>query len=63
MAGGKVIQADYALVELKQGFEQIAAYEAGDTGNEPGFWLLAQFDSKLFVAGHLFGREGDFIQG
>ena len=33
VAGGKVVQADYALVELEQGFEQVAADEAGHAGD------------------------------
>ena len=36
VAGGKVVQTDDALVELEQGFEQVAADEAGHAGDEPG---------------------------
>ena len=39
VAGGKVIEADDALIELEQGFEQVAANKAGHAGDEPGFGL------------------------
>ena len=39
MAGGEVVETDNMLVELQQGFDQVAADEAGDAGDEPGFGL------------------------
>lgn len=36
VAGGKVVQAHHALIQLEQGFEQVAANEAGHAGDEPG---------------------------
>ena len=41
VAGGKVVQANHALAELEQGFEQVAANEAGHAGDQPGVRLLA----------------------
>ncbi len=52
VSSGEVVEADHALVEFEQGFEQVAAYEACHTGDEPGFRGLAQFGLDLFVAGH-----------
>ena len=53
VAGGEIVEADHALVEFEQGFEQVATNEASHTGNEPGFCGLAQFGLDLFVAGHV----------
>ena len=39
MAGGKVVEADDALAECQQGFQQVAADEAGHAGDQPGFRL------------------------
>lgn len=33
VAGAEVVEADDALVEFEQGFEQVAADEAGDAGD------------------------------
>jgi hypothetical protein len=33
VAGGEVVQADHALVEFEQGFQQVAADEAGYAGD------------------------------
>src|SRR5690606_7044439 len=51
VAGGEVVQADHALVELEQGFEQVGADEAGDAGDQPGFRAGPEIFLKLFVAG------------
>jgi hypothetical protein len=53
MAGGEVIDAYHALVQLEQGFQQIAADEASHAGNQPSFGGLAQFFLDFFVAGHV----------
>lgn len=50
--GSKVVQPHHALVELEQGFEQVAANEARHPGYKPGFGGLAQLGLYLFVAGH-----------
>jgi hypothetical protein len=39
VAGAEVVQTNNALVELKQDFEQVAADEAGNTSDQPGFGL------------------------
>ncbi|MNG31709.1 hypothetical protein D3C84_1175600 [compost metagenome] len=52
MAGGEVVEADHALVELEQGFQQVGADEAGDAGDQPVFRGLREFLQQLFVAGH-----------
>ena len=39
VAGGKVVQADDALAELKQGFQQVGADETGHSGDKPGAGL------------------------
>jgi len=33
VAGGEVVQAHYCLVQFKQGFQQVGAYETGDSGD------------------------------
>lgn len=53
VAGGEVVEADHALVKLEQGFEQVAADEAGHTGDEPGFWGLGELLQELFVSVHV----------
>ena len=53
VAGGKVVEANHALVELEQGFEQVAANEAGHASHQPGLGVLAQFGLDVFVAGHV----------
>ena len=40
MAGGEIVEADDALIELEQGFEQVAADEAGYAGDEPSERLV-----------------------
>ena len=36
VSGGKAVEADHALVELEQGFEQVAADETSHAGDKPG---------------------------
>ena len=36
VAGGEVVQAGHALVELEQGLQQVAANETGHACNQPG---------------------------
>ena len=36
VSGGKAVEADHALVELEQGFEQVAADETSHSGDKPG---------------------------
>lgn len=55
VAGGEVVQPDHALVELKQGFEQVGADEAGYAGDEPGLRVLGEVEAELVVAGHGVG--------
>lgn len=52
VAGGEVVQPHHALVELEQGFKQIAANKAGRAGNEPGAGGFGESGLKLFVGGH-----------
>ena len=52
VTGGKVVQADNALVELEQGFQQIAADKASHAGDEPGAGLGGQAGLQLLVGGH-----------
>ena len=52
VAGGEVVQADHALVQLEQGFEQVAADEAGHAGDEPGAGLLGKAGLQLLVRSH-----------
>ena len=61
VAGGEVVKAYHALVKLEQGFEQVAADEAGDACDEPGFGRLAQFSLYLFVAGHFGVMSGSWL--
>lgn len=58
VAGGKVVQPDYALVELEQGLEQVGADEAGYAGDEPGLLVLRKVEAELVVAGHGVGCGG-----
>ena len=37
VAGGEVVQPHDFLVQLEQGFEQVAADEAGNAGDQPLF--------------------------
>ncbi len=52
VAGGKVVEAHHALVELEQGLQQVAANETRRAGDEPGFGVLAQLGLDLFVGSH-----------
>lgn len=61
VARGEVVKAYHALVELKQGFEQVAADEAGHACDQPGFGRLAQFSLYLFVAGHFGVMSGSWL--
>ena len=36
VSGGKAVEADHALVELEQGFEQVTADETSHAGDKPG---------------------------
>ena len=61
VAGGEVVQANHALVELEQGLQQVTADEAGHACDEPGFGRLAQFSLYLFVAGHFGVMSGPWL--
>jgi len=50
VAGGEIIQAHHALVELEQGFQQVAANEACHAGDEPGMGLSGQASLELVVS-------------
>lgn len=52
MAGGKVIQADDALAQLEQGFQQVAADKTCYAGDKPGARLGKQTRLQLKVGGH-----------
>ena len=52
VAGGEVVQPDDVLVELQQGFDQVAADEAGDAGDQPGFWLGLELCFQRVERGH-----------
>lgn len=54
VAGGKVIEADQALAQLEQGFEQVGADEAGHADDEPSVRLLGEAGFKLLVGGHFY---------
>jgi hypothetical protein len=53
VAGGKVVQAHYSLLQLEQGFEQVAADKAGHTGDKPGFGGVGQVGEQLVVCSHV----------
>src|SRR5665811_455887 len=58
VSGGEVVQTDHALVELEQGFEQVAADEASDAGDEPCMWLGGEAGLKLGVCiSHIYSRH------
>ncbi len=38
VAGGEVVQAHHTLVELEQGFQQVAANKTRHTCDQPGLW-------------------------
>ena len=42
MAGGKVVQSDYRLIELEQGFQQVGADKTSNASNQPGLWAALQ---------------------
>ena len=48
-AGGKVVEADDLLAQLEQGFEQVAADEAGNAGDQPFFGCFWQLTAQVFV--------------
>jgi hypothetical protein len=52
VAGREVVEADDALVEQQQGFDQVSADEAGSTGDEPGFRLGPQLGFQCVERGH-----------
>ena len=52
VAGGEVVQSDDTLIELQQGFGQVAADEAGDPGDEPGFGLGLKLRFQRVERGH-----------
>jgi len=51
VAGGEIVQADDALIQLEQGFQQVAADEASHTGDKPGFWVGPQLGLQGLVGG------------
>ena len=52
MAGGKIVEADDALVEFQQCFEQIRADKSSHARHQPRPWILEQLCFNLFVSGH-----------
>lgn len=52
MTGGKVVQTNHLLVDIEQGFEQVAADETGNAGDEPGTGRPCQVAFDLLVSGH-----------
>ena len=52
VAGGEVVQADYALVEFKKVFEEVGADEAGRAGNEPSFRCIKKRITKSAINSH-----------
>ncbi len=52
VAGGKVVETDHVLVELQQGFDQIAADEAGAAGDQPGFRRGQELRLQRVESGH-----------
>jgi hypothetical protein len=42
VAGGEVVQPHHFLVQLEQGFEQVAADETGDAGDQPFFGCFCE---------------------
>ena len=51
VAGGEVVQPHDFLVQLEQGFEQVAADEAGDAGDQPFFGCFCEFDRSRLCRG------------
>jgi len=43
MPGGKVVQADHALIKLEQGFQQVGTDKTCHTGDKPGPRGLREF--------------------
>ena len=52
VTSGKVVQANHFLVELEQGFEQVATYEASDACDKPGVLVGLQLLLQVFVDAH-----------
>src|SRR5882672_1402775 len=42
MAGGKIVQAHHALIELQQSFEQMRTDKSRNSGDQPRSWLGGQ---------------------
>ena len=51
-AGGEVVQAHHALIQLQQRFQQVGADEAGNAGHQPGARIGRQLLQQAFVGGH-----------
>jgi len=51
VAGGEVVQPHHFLVQLEQGFEQVAANEAGDAGDQPLFGCFCELTAAGCVGG------------
>jgi hypothetical protein len=49
VSGGEVVKADDALVQLEQGFKQVAADEASHASDEPGMGFCSQAGLKLVI--------------
>ncbi len=54
VAGGEVVEADDRLVERQELFQEVGAYEAGDSGYEPGFRAGFEAGENVFVGRHGF---------
>jgi hypothetical protein len=59
VASADVVQTNDALVDFEQGFEQVAADEAGYTGYKPGFGLRSEFLLERFVGSHDHNLKSD----
>ena len=59
VTGAEVIQTDDAMVEFEQGFEKVAADEAGYACNQPGFRVGLESLFEGFKCSHGYSLRSD----